>query len=155
MSISFKTSSILPASATLIVLLAGLALFDSSVVTSRYPLTELSHYGPGDSVLALSGKVHGFDAAGYALIRDSFGAVVATNLERGSLEKNQSLLVSGVMDGNGRLLARDVEVYPYRFWKYAVSLPALFFVLWRLFQAVEYTPRGLRLRTEPRSSKGP
>lgn len=156
MSISFKTSSILQASATLIILLAGLALFDSTVVASRYPLAELSHYGPGDAVFSLSGRVYDFDAAGHAQIRDAFGAVVETNLERGSLKKNQSLVVSGIMDENGRLLALDVETYPYRFWKYAVSLPALFFVLWRIVQAVEYTPRGLRLRTEPHSSnKGP
>ena len=153
MSIPFKISSILSVSAALIILLAGLALFDSSVVASRYPLAELSYYGPGDSVFSLSGKVSGFDA-GHARIRDAFGAVVETNLERGSLKKNQSLVVSGVMDGNGRLLARDVEIYPYRFWKYAVSLLAIFFVLWRIFQAVEYTPKGLRLRTESHSSKG-
>ena len=135
----------MPAYAALVLLLAGLAFFDFTVVAKRYPLTEISAYAAGKPVQSLHARLHAIDPEGKIVIRDGFGSLAGTNLDRNRFEENQLMLLKGTFEKRGQLNVTLVEYYPFRSIKYAVSMLALCFVGWRLWRGIVLTPCGLSM----------
>jgi hypothetical protein len=130
---------------SLLNLVLGLFLFETTVMKKRSRSEQISTYAPGDKVPFIWGQVYGNTKDNKVIIRDFSGGLVQTDFITDDLDINEHVIITGKVGMGRNFLMDKIERFPNHNLKFIVSIVILLTLFWKLIKIIELTPEGLRV----------
>ena len=132
---------------SILCMLFSLIHFDREIALPRIQNEQITNFYAGDKFFHIPAKYFGKTKSGTPLIKDLYGSILSID-QAPYFPENTYILVSGNIGKRREIIVDEIQVFPNYFWKFFVSILALFLLAVKLVNNVRWTVRGLELKVK-------
>ncbi len=130
---------------SLSILFLGLLYFNASVIEERFFEEQVANHNPDPKPAFFWGRLQSSPAKGYFELKDLSGGIVRFSTTLNPRPGRYLVILQGYMKDDRTVHVLHREDHANIILKFGASALALGFLLWKLFQTLNFTKSGLQL----------